>query len=730
MNNNNLTSSEKIQPFTKKIIELKEDINASILFIAISSENKYFSVKNHNNLWFIPFVCSSSEDESNLITNNNKGWRFMSDKFDDIIMFKKNMELFVPKDVKNWQMMPFNHKPFEKLYIWPIFSNKYYYLLFFDNPEYEKLDNKLLKQYSLELQNLYLELKIDKLKKGRDVFVSNICHRIRTPLNTTLITTAWLTKELHKNQNKQNLSNQKKYLNLINMANMELNETVSDIIDISRLEINALKLKREVFNIRNCIKYAIKLIYIYINKKNGLQNNHVAIKINLNIDDKLPDFVYGDQKRLKQILINLLTNSVKSIFEKDNKNKEMINIYVSSESEVDLISHNIEFIISDTGKGIEENKIQNIFRSFVIFDDNTYYDNQKLKEKNSKVNSNTGISLLISKKLANLMNGDLWLLNTSEKGTKFKFNILLLEEEIPDYLKKKSLNRIKNKTVLIVESDTQRRIYLCKLISKWGMKYIQASSSDEVTMLHFSSSKKIDAAIINTNLNNSSSEGVKLAKKIRNLNYIFPIIAITFEDEEEMEDLNLEISLFHSIILLDYESDSEDEEVKNNNEFTNCIQNENDILISLLDAFSGKKSIFRTLKKYNSDKSINILIAEDDKMNQMVLEKLLNKMGYHNITIANNGREALNCVVKDVKKYDLFLFDIKMPKMDGYELSRHIHTIYTEQKLPIPTMLAVTAQLIFENDVEEGHYFDDFIEKPIEREDLYKKIKYVKQIHN
>ncbi len=490
---------------------------------------------------------------------------------------------------------------------------------------------------------------IKRQKYRQELMLSNISHSIRTPLNGIL----HMTNAIASTSGIP--ANAIEPLKYLNQSSVALATNIFDIIDMTKLELSKLVLNKEVFNLHDLIKSIMDLA-ASLNKSN-------FIELDYYIDGSVPEYIYSDPKRIKQILINILENSLQhttngSVF------LHVISTIVDLASEdstqdhsfVELpgsLQHSIIFSVRDTGPGIDEQTKNNLFKPSELL----------INAKQS------GTSLRVSYMLASLLGGNLKLaFSELNKGTCFEFNLISYEEE-PPVIVSTTLKQLRDKSILLVDT-TNDRLMLCQVFEKYKMRYTIATSYEEVFVLH--SMKKFDLIIIKyTTINELLIKSIK-----SKLDSIYLSIGEPTKD-------------------FDYSM----------NELVDILSIKN----KLLEIFSSRKPLL-------TSNQIRILVVEDEQINRIVIEKVLRQLGYKYITLASNGDQALKLYSTDPENYTILLIDIRMPLMTGFELADKIHDINPSAK-----MIGVTAQVVIEDDIKP--WFKDFIYKPIDFKELDKKIK-------
>ena len=528
-----------------------------------------------------------------------------------------------------------------------------------------KPNNKLPADYTFAIkvyiEKLYLLDCLNRQKYKQEIMLSNISHSIRTPLNGILHITDNMIK--NKNDSDKTISNKEKHLEYLNQSAVALATNIFDIIDITKLELGKIKIEKSVFNLRDMLSSVMNIAHNLNKTKN--------IALDIYIENSVPEYIFSDSKRIKQILINLLENSLQycnsgevllhvssniiNLIDED-KNRENSIIENSNGFYNTDVQYDINFSVKDTGPGMDVNTKSQLFYPMEFM-------------KNSK---QQGISLRISYMLAKILGGELRLVYSEpNKGTCIDLNLIACEEEPPVYLSN-TIKSLKGKSVLLADT-TNDRINICKVLERYSMNYIIASSYEEITVLH--GEKKFDLIIV-------KSEDVQTIKCIRDL---FPLIKILYCGN---------LLSKHYDYLIDNNSD------------------DHNIKIKLLEIFNDKQS-----EKF---KPKNILVVEDEQINRIVIEKILNQLGYNNVGIAVNGDDALKMYSNNIDFYDLLLIDIRMPGISGFELADKVYELCCKNNIKPPKMIGITAQLIIDENLKP--WFNTFLYKPIDVKELEEKI--------
>lgn len=523
----------------------------------------------------------------------------------------------------------------------------------------------------------------------KDIFLANISHEIRTPLNGIIGIT-----QLLKDMDLVDLQKRNKYdeyVNILQVSSSQLMGLINDILDYSKLQANYLSLYKNTFSLKKCIQNAIEIIKIKTDVK--------QIKIIEKYSTNLPLNIIADERRIKQILINILSNSLKYTNEHG-----YIYIHVDSEYEIkridaynEIIYHTLYFEIKDTGCGIPIYEQKNLFQCFT-----QGYNKHHLNEPQK----GSGLGLSITKQLIELMNGSISVESDGQTGTIIRFNILVEDDNTVGSFLQKHESVFDNKTILIVDDNTNDKIFLYETILNWNLNAILFSSIEEFVSYKKFNPNNYDVLLINIHqLNEYSFKNPGIMPYFHSIKDTKHIIGLSV-NEELGQSYNYN---FLTTILKKPVSKSH---------LFNLLKK---IFLSLSKPpIQQKQEIATTLIKTMKNKySIKVIIAEDDSYNQLLLQEFLLFFGLdaEHIKMTSNGKEC----VEEIKngRYDVCFMDIKMPVMDGMEATKRIREFDTSIYI-----IAVSASVI-EKQYEECFKIgmNYFIEKPIEKQKLFTLLK-------
>ena len=512
------------------------------------------------------------------------------------------------------------------------------------------------------------ELKLIQISENKSNFLSNMSHEIRTPLNVISGTTE-IIKEKSTN------SEIDRYVEILNNSVEALLSLVNNIIDLSKIEADELKINQIECNPVKIIERVSSIMSNYVSKKN--------IAFFYEICGLIPKNVSIDQHRIEQILINLVGNAVK--FTNEGEIKLGLNF--------DKSKKELCFSVSDTGIGIPKNKVQFVFEKFKQADNST-----------TRQYGGSGLGLSIVKKLVLLMKGTIEVESELKKGSTFKFKIPVDHVDSSLLIDYYDLNiSLSDKNILIINNNPGEQKILSNFLLSTKAQLTTISSGVEAIQKYSKKLDRFDYIFIDIKM--PVMGGFEVFNELNKVSNIASKSIFMFPPTKRKHDsFNLEKinpkGYFHKPI-----TSTHFLEIFNPNSIPHIHQKNKEN--------SKAHNDIESLKK--------ILLAEDFEENAIVVKEFL-KSPNMQLTVVVNGEEAIKAVKEN--KYDLILMDMQMPKVDGLQATKSIREYETQNNLTRNKIVALTANALNEDKIrcmQAG--CDDFLSKPIRKQILLDTIK-------
>ena len=515
-------------------------------------------------------------------------------------------------------------------------------------------------------------LQANRASKAKSVFLSNMSHDIRTPMNAIV---GFTNLAISHSGNKEQV---KEYLKKIKTSGDHLLSLINDVLDMSHIESGKIHLEEKPCSLPDILH----------GLRNILQADIHAKQLELQIDtvDVVDEEIYCDKLRLNQVLLNLLSNSVKY-----TGAGGAISVRITEKPGKAAGYANYEFVIRDTGIGMSEEFVKHIFEPFE-------------REKNSTISKiqGTGLGMSITKNIVDMMNGTIEVESRLGEGSEFvvsfPFRIHAGQGEVPD------IQELCNCRALVVDDDFNTCDSVSYMLGQLGMRAEWTLSGKEAVLrTHQAITRRDEYYVYIVDWLLPDMNGVEVTRRIRKeTGKDVPVIVLTAYDWTDIEDEAREagVTAFCSKPLF-------------LSELRSCLSN----VIKPGGAAEAQKK-----KQAAKLRTGRILLAEDVELNQEIATMILEDAGFQT-EIAGNGKIAVEMLKQsEPGYYRLILMDVQMPEMDGYAATREIRSLEDEGLSSIP-IIAMTANA-FEEDKQEAlkSGMNGHIAKPIDIKNLFETL--------
>jgi two-component system, sensor histidine kinase and response regulator len=515
----------------------------------------------------------------------------------------------------------------------------------------------------------------ERASRAKSEFLARMSHEIRTPMNGVLGMAELLRHSTTLDER------QRRYAVTIHQSGSALLDIINDILDFSKIEAGKLELNRAPFSLRDIVEDAADILAERAHSK--------GLELVCDIPAKIETTVCGDAQRLRQIIINLISNAVKFT------ERGEIKIAVRQEAS-ELFTSSFRFEVKDTGLGIKPENCSAIFESFAQEDSST-----------TRQYGGTGLGLAICKQLVELMGGRIGVASTPGIGSMFFFSVPLATD--PAAVRERLAPILQRTRMLIVDDNSTNREILRQHLLSWGVTVTEASSCLEaLQMLEKAFCGEFDIVILDAQM--PEVNGAKLATAIRSL------------PEFAGVPLLMMSPVAATIPAADDSRDGPTVWLSKPVRRTQLHAGLTSLLAIFAPAYgtvkaSGQGTKVVAQRGPRASRIRRVLLVEDNPVNQEVARAMLEELGIEAVS-AWNGEEALEKLA--AARYEVVLLDCHMPKLDGYATASRFREWEKENQRSRTPIVALTANALSGDDEKcFAAGMDRYLSKPFTNDQLF-----------
>jgi two-component system, sensor histidine kinase and response regulator len=539
------------------------------------------------------------------------------------------------------------------------------------------LHRDIVDQKSAEAALVRAKEQAESANRARGFFLANMSHEIRTPMNAILGMTELALDATVEPEPRS-------YLTTVKSSAESLLNIINDVLDLSKIEAGKVELESVPMSVRAILNDVVRAFAVSAHGK--------GLEIMLDVAPEMPDRLFGDPTRLRQILANLIGNAIKFT----ERGEVLVKAWVLRRAGMSLY---LQFAVCDTGIGIAADHHEQIFDAFTQADVST-----------ARRFGGTGLGLAISNQLVKLLDGQIWLESELGKGTSFYFTVRFAADQAASSVPAVPLPLLQGRRVLVVDDCVHAADLLGHMLQRLGAHVEVACDPIQAEVMR-SARDPFDILVVDAGM--PPPAGFALMDAPGRGEAVVVLLAHHGQQHTLLQSRNPAVKA--RLVKPVFEAELLDA--------VRAALGVQSVVRDELDAFRLEDALLDAVCFQDDDSEpLNVLLVEDTPVNQTLAVKLLSKAG-HRVTVATNGRDALERF--DRQRFDLILMDVQMPVLDGMQATAAIRAREMNrswaigQHQRVSYIAAMTAHAM-EGDRERclAAGMDDYLSKPIRRQAL------------